>query len=115
MSDDKILWTGVEQLSKHIKIVDAENGGRVVVVKGIEQKMSDYREIIVKEYHNEKGLLTRREIGEEIVRCKDCEFWDKDESVLNGGICDEWSDFEDSIIRYTNPDDYCSKGEAGDV
>ena len=34
--------------------------------------MSDYKEIIVKEYHNEKGLITRREIGEEIVRCKNC-------------------------------------------
>lgn len=37
MSDDKTLWTGVEQLSKHIKIVDAENGERVVVVKGMKQ------------------------------------------------------------------------------
>lgn len=93
MSDDKILWTGVEQLSKHIKIVDAENGGRVVVVKGIEQKMSDYREIIVKEYHNEKGLLTRREIGEEIVRCGDC---------IHYPGC--------SFFGY-NFDDYCSRGK----
>ena len=34
------LWTGVEQLSEHIKIVDAENGGRVVVIKGTKQGMS---------------------------------------------------------------------------
>ena len=47
----------------------------------------------------------------EVVRCKGCEYWNKDEDVLNDGICDEWSDFEDSIIRYTNPDDYCSLGE----
>ena len=48
----------------------------------------------------------------EVVRCKDCKFWNKDENTLNNrGICDEWSDFEDSIIRYTNPDDYCSLGE----
>lgn len=46
----------------------------------------------------------------EIIRCKDCDFWNKDENIL-GGICDEWSDFEDSIIRYTKPDDYCSFGE----
>lgn len=38
------------------------------------KSMSDYKEIIVKEYHNEKGLITRREIGEELVRCKDCKF-----------------------------------------
>lgn len=51
----------------------------------------------------------------EVVRCKDCEFWDKcDENILNGGICDEWSDFEDSIINYTKPDDYCSFGERKD-
>lgn len=31
------LWTGVEQLSNHIKIVDAENGGRGIVVKGMKQ------------------------------------------------------------------------------
>lgn len=47
----------------------------------------------------------------EVVRCKDCEYWNKDEDVLNDGICDEWSDFEDSLIRYTKPDDYCSHGE----
>lgn len=34
------LWTGVKQLSEHIKIVDAENGGRVVVIKGTKQRMS---------------------------------------------------------------------------
>lgn len=47
----------------------------------------------------------------EVVRCKDCEFWNKDEDVLNGGICDEWSDFEDGLYRYTKGDDYCSLGE----
>ena len=34
------LWTGVKQLSEHIKIVDAENGGRVIVIKGTKQGMS---------------------------------------------------------------------------
>lgn len=47
----------------------------------------------------------------EVVRCKDCKFWTKDENVLNRGICDEWSDYEDSISRYTGRDDYCSYGE----
>lgn len=46
----------------------------------------------------------------EVIRCKYCEFWNKDENIL-GGICDEWSDFEDGIINYTKPDDYCSRGE----
>ena len=48
----------------------------------------------------------------EVVRCKDCEFWNKDENVLNNrGICDEWSDYEGGISRYTGSDDYCSYGE----
>lgn len=47
----------------------------------------------------------------EVIRCKDCEYWNKDEDFLNGGICGEWSDFEDGIINYTKPDDYCSCGE----
>lgn len=42
-----ILWTGVKQLSEHIKIVDAENGGKVVVIKGTKQSMSE-EEIINK-------------------------------------------------------------------
>ena len=46
----------------------------------------------------------------EVVRCKECKFWNKDENVLRG-ICDEWSDFEDGISRYTGSDDYCSYGE----
>ncbi|MBR0085661.1 MAG: hypothetical protein IJL97_03830 [Lachnospiraceae bacterium] len=46
----------------------------------------------------------------EVVRCKDCDFWNKDENIL-GGICDEWSDFEDGLSRYTSGDDYCSLGE----
>lgn len=46
----------------------------------------------------------------EVVRCKNCDFWNKDENIL-GGICDEWSDFEDGLYRYTRGDDYCSLGE----
>ena len=48
----------------------------------------------------------------EVVRCKDCKFWNKDENVLNNrGICDEWSDYENGINRYTGRDDYCSCGK----
>ena len=32
------------------------------------------KEIIVKEYRNEKGLITRREVGEDLVRCADCKY-----------------------------------------
>ena len=37
MSD---ITDGIKQLGEHIKIVDAENGGRVVVIKGTKQGMS---------------------------------------------------------------------------
>lgn len=48
--------------------------------------MNDYKEIIVKEYRNEKGLTTRREIGKEIVRCKDCKYCeDTIVAVTNNG------------------------------
>ena len=48
----------------------------------------------------------------EVVRCKGCKFWNKDENVLNNrGICDEWSDYENGINRYTGRDDYCSCGK----
>lgn len=63
--------------------------------------MDDYKEIIVKEYHNEKGLITRREIGEELVRCKDCKFNNRYNKCLN----------EHSIIDIPKDDDYCSYGE----
>ena len=66
--------------------------------------MSDYKEIIVKEYHNEKGLLTRREIGEEIIRCGDC---------MHNGSSDTDCPFgwKDKKFNMPNPNDYCSYGE----
>lgn len=72
--------------------------------------MNKTREIIVTQTFNEMGVQIDLKTAP-LVRCKDCEFWDKDEDVLDGGICGEWSDFEDSIISYTKPDDYCSFGE----
>ena len=65
--------------------------------------MSDYKEIIVKEYHNEKGLLTRREIGEEIVRCKNCMYVhaNKNNRQLT---CNR------RMLGAVRPNDYCSLG-----
>lgn len=65
--------------------------------------MSDYKEIIVKEYHNEKGLITRREIGEEIVRCEDCKYFD--------GVNCSMMGFPDDVVNF---DSYCSFGERKD-
>ena len=64
------------------------------------------REIIVKEYRNEQGLITRREVGEELVRCKECKDW------LNDHICTHWSGYYGTIE--TLADDYCSYGERED-
>ena len=68
--------------------------------------MSEYKEIIVKEYHNEKGLITRREIGEEIVRCKDCKWYD-------------WVDCNNPVVTafpnsVRDEDNYCNFGERKD-
>lgn len=70
--------------------------------------MSEYKEIIVKEYHNEKGLTTRREIGEELVRCKDCKYWN------DAGLCKKHSNPIVGAIYGTDADDYCSEGERKD-
>ena len=64
------------------------------------KRMNDYKEIIVKEYHNEKGLVTRREIGEEIVRCKDCMYNDRG-----------WCGSQEYGTRHVEDNDYCSYGE----
>ena len=47
----------------------------------------------------------------EVLRCKYCDYWNEDENILVSGMCDEWSDYEDGLIRYTKPDDYCSLGK----
>lgn len=67
------------------------------------------REIIVKEYRNEQGLITRREIGQELVRCKECRHW----------FCHNDVDYDQSKFTYYcevhgiffEGDDYCSFGE----
>ena len=74
------------------------------VTSGEAQKMSDYKEIIVKEYHNDKGLLTRREVGEELIRCKNC---------MHNGSFDTDCPFgwKDKKFNMPNAYDYCSYGE----
>lgn len=66
--------------------------------------MSNYKEIIVKEYHNEKGLLTRREVGEELVRCKDCIHNDQCKHRVVMWV-------EDPINTWHKDIDFCSYGE----
>ena len=61
------------------------------------------REIIAKEWHDDNGILHRREVGQELVRCKECKHWTK------------WSDGEmfcgclDGGIG-SDADDFCSYG-----
>ena len=69
--------------------------------------MSDYMEIIVKEYNNEKGLLTRREVGEELVRCKDCIHNDQCKHRVVMWV-------EDPINTWHKDIDFCSYGERKD-
>jgi len=45
----------------------------------------------------------------EVVRCRDCDNW-TDENGREG-LCQVWSDFEISHLRYTPKDGYCSEGE----
>lgn len=48
----------------------------------------------------------------EVVRCKDCYWWDDEKIGWNNcGRCAEWSDVEVGMSRYTKPEDYCSHGE----
>lgn len=55
------------------------------------------REVIVKEWHDDKGLIHRREVGQELVRCKECKHYD-----------DMWCNYHDVGF---NADDFCSYGE----
>lgn len=48
----------------------------------------------------------------EVVRCKDCDNW-ADENGREG-LCQAWSDFENSHYRYTPKNGYCSEGERKD-
>ena len=45
--------------------------------------------------------------GDEVVRCKDCEYWDDHER------CDFWSSLMSP--QYPEKNDYCSYGERADA
>lgn len=52
----------------------------------------------------------------EVVRCKDCGWWNEDDSAewgdLGNNVCAcAYFSNEDGYTVYTEPNDYCSKGE----
>ena len=52
-----------------------------------------------------------------LIRCKDCDMWDTERSVGKEYLgtyrcqCENWSDFEGGMTRYTTADDFCSYAE----
>ena len=65
------------------------------------ESVTNEREIIVNEWYDDKGLIHRREVGQELVRCKEC--------VHNG----EYTDCP--LNGYAKTDDsFCSYGERKD-
>ena len=52
----------------------------------------------------------------EVVRCKDCDNWKPNGKygAKGRGACEEFSDAEDGMTRYTGENDYCSYGERKD-
>lgn len=49
----------------------------------------------------------------QVVRCKDCEFWDDNRGILTYHACRLWSAVNST--RYTADMDFCSKGERADA
>lgn len=55
------------------------------------------------------------ELGKSIVRCEDCDNWDKDHTFGSKRLgnlaapCSEWSNLEDGYIRFTRWDCWCSE------
>ena len=68
------------------------------------------REIIVREWHDNKGLIHRREVGQELVRCKECKHREK-------YPCDHITFYECSHLRLygtkfgVEDDFFCADGE----
>ena len=64
------------------------------------------RSIIAKEWRDENGILHRREVGQELVRCRNCEYWSKI-TEAEEGVCERMP-----ISQWFGMDggDYCSKG-----
>lgn len=44
----------------------------------------------------------------EVVRCKNCAFWNKEDSQPNGCLCEHWSGAD--ALWYTPHDSFCSDG-----
>lgn len=67
------------------------------------------REIIAKEWRDENGLIHRREVGQELVRCKECKFIRIYEDETSFYYCA----LEDRPNRQWSVDetDYCSWAE----
>ena len=63
------------------------------------------REIIAKEWRDDNGILHRREVGQELVRCKACKYC-VDAGAQKALVCD--NSYIDMDIH---PDDFCSYGE----
>lgn len=62
-------------------------------------------EIIAREWRDENGIIYRREVGQELVRCKECKhhFYDELNDCKMCYIHEYGEIWED--------DDYCSDGE----
>ena len=67
--------------------------------------MTNEREIIAKEWRDDKGILHRREVGQEIVRCRECK---------HGEYRKEYDDYEchaSGCGLVYDADFYCADGE----
>ena len=62
------------------------------------------REIIAKEWRDDNGILHRREVGQELVRCKECGHY----VMFGAGY-----ECERGLPNMTE-DDFCSYGEVRD-
>ena len=69
-------------------------------------KLMKEREIIVREWYDDKGLIHRREVGQELVRCKEC-----NHSSNNKVYGCSLIDFNTDDWHRMYASDYCSRGE----
>ena len=67
--------------------------------------MAETIETIYKQIHLADGVFDIVPV-QQLVRCRDCKYYDKFKGVVDGG-CRYYG-------IYTNPDDFCSRGERKD-
>lgn len=69
------------------------------------------REIIAKEWRDDNGILHRREVGQELIRCKECKYYaEHNELYINSPTnCVKHSTINHYVV--VNADDFCSCGE----